>query len=136
MTLMKPLETQGEMRVRSMFTGGGGRGIRTPDPLNAIQVLYQLSYTPTKGTVNAAESSTAKCQRDREYREADRACQRGNSRAGREPEFPAEPRRQRRRSRRRVWLGQRTSINAVYSMIPLRMLPTTETICDALSPTP
>lgn len=24
----------------------GGEGIRTPDPLNAIQVLSQLSYTP------------------------------------------------------------------------------------------
>lgn len=30
---------------------GGGRGIRTPDLLNAIQALYQLSYTPrTKQT--------------------------------------------------------------------------------------
>ena len=27
---------------------GGGEGIRTPDPVNAIHVLYQLSYTPTK----------------------------------------------------------------------------------------
>ena len=25
---------------------GGGEGIRTPDPLHAMQVLYQLSYTP------------------------------------------------------------------------------------------
>ena len=25
----------------------GGEGIRTPDPLNAIQVLSQLSYTPS-----------------------------------------------------------------------------------------
>ena len=25
---------------------GGGKGIRTPDPLHAMQVLYQLSYTP------------------------------------------------------------------------------------------
>ena len=24
----------------------GGKGIRTPDPLHAMQVLYQLSYTP------------------------------------------------------------------------------------------
>ena len=24
----------------------GGTGIRTPDPLHAMQVLYQLSYTP------------------------------------------------------------------------------------------
>ena len=28
-------------------TYGGGRGIRTPDLLNAIQTLSQLSYTPT-----------------------------------------------------------------------------------------
>ena len=26
---------------------GGAEGIRTPDPLNAIQVLFQLSYSPT-----------------------------------------------------------------------------------------
>ena len=26
---------------------GGGKGIRTPDPLRARQVLSQLSYTPT-----------------------------------------------------------------------------------------
>ena len=24
----------------------GGKGIRTPDPLHSMQVLYQLSYTP------------------------------------------------------------------------------------------
>lgn len=28
---------------------GGLEGSRTPDPLNAIQVLYQLSYEPTFG---------------------------------------------------------------------------------------
>jgi hypothetical protein len=27
---------------------GGAEGIRTPDPHNAIVVLYQLSYDPTK----------------------------------------------------------------------------------------
>jgi hypothetical protein len=27
----------------------GGKGIRTPDPLHAMQVLYQLSYTPARG---------------------------------------------------------------------------------------
>ena len=26
---------------------GGAEGIRTPDPLNAIEVLSQLSYSPT-----------------------------------------------------------------------------------------
>ena len=30
--------------------GGGGREIRTPDLLNAIQALYQLSYTPINTT--------------------------------------------------------------------------------------
>ena len=30
----------------SFTTIGGGKGIRTPDPLHAMQVLYQLSYTP------------------------------------------------------------------------------------------
>jgi hypothetical protein len=31
----------------------GGKGIRTPDPLHAMQVLYQLSYTP-KGSMMLA----------------------------------------------------------------------------------
>ena len=32
-----------------LFTvrNGGAEGIRTPDPLNAIEVLSQLSYSPT-----------------------------------------------------------------------------------------
>ena len=29
----------------------GGTGIRTPDPLHAMQVLYQLSYTPKGPTI-------------------------------------------------------------------------------------
>ncbi len=29
----------------------GGEGIRTPDPLNAIQVLSQLSYTPARDII-------------------------------------------------------------------------------------
>ena len=29
--------------------GGGDGGTRTPDPLNAIEVLSQLSYIPTCG---------------------------------------------------------------------------------------
>jgi hypothetical protein len=29
----------------------GGTGIRTPDPLHAMQVLYQLSYTPKGPTM-------------------------------------------------------------------------------------
>ncbi len=34
---------------------GGGEGSRTPDPLNAIQVLYQLSYTPSGGLANSGK---------------------------------------------------------------------------------
>ena len=29
-------------------SGGGAEGIRTPDPHNAIVVLYQLSYDPNR----------------------------------------------------------------------------------------
>ena len=30
---------------------GGAEGTRTPDPLNAIEVLSQLSYSPTRWVV-------------------------------------------------------------------------------------
>ena len=30
---------------------GGAEGIRTPDPHNAIVVLYQLSYDPIQGPI-------------------------------------------------------------------------------------
>ena len=33
-------------RASHIRTGNGGKGIRTPDPLLAKQVLSQLSYTP------------------------------------------------------------------------------------------
>ena len=32
--------------TRAVFASGGAEGIRTPDPHNAIVVLYQLSYDP------------------------------------------------------------------------------------------
>ncbi len=35
--------------VLSTVPVGGAEGIRTPDPLNAIEVLSQLSYSPTQG---------------------------------------------------------------------------------------
>ena len=35
---------------RKGFLSGGGKGSRTPDLLNAIQALYQLSYTPSSGS--------------------------------------------------------------------------------------
>ena|GEM_PF-2267683 len=39
--------------IRTLF--GGGKGIRTPDPLHAMQVLYQLSYTPKGSMMLAVE---------------------------------------------------------------------------------
>ena len=36
------------METQSNF--GGGKRIRTADPLHAMQVLYQLSYTPEEKT--------------------------------------------------------------------------------------
>jgi hypothetical protein len=36
----------------------GGTGIRTPDPLHAMQVLYQLSYTPKGSKMLAVESES------------------------------------------------------------------------------
>ena len=41
---------------------GGGMGSRTPDLLNAIQTLYQLSYTPEKD-VNIVSEFPRWCQR-------------------------------------------------------------------------
>ena len=41
---------------------GGAEGIRTPDPHNAIVVLYQLSYDPTRTGAQNVESPTAGCQ--------------------------------------------------------------------------
>jgi hypothetical protein len=35
-----------------MAADGGAEGIRTPDPHNAIVVLYQLSYDPIRGSAN------------------------------------------------------------------------------------
>ena len=36
------------MPAFSFQKAGGAEGIRTPDPHNAIVVLYQLSYDPTR----------------------------------------------------------------------------------------
>ena len=33
-------------------TDGGAEGVRTPDLLNAIQALYQLSYDPNQSPAN------------------------------------------------------------------------------------
>ena len=34
------------MKIEFLDSNGGDKGIRTPDLLNAIQALSQLSYTP------------------------------------------------------------------------------------------
>jgi hypothetical protein len=40
-----------------LLDGGGAEGIRTPDPHNAIVVLYQLSYDPNRlGDSNEARA--------------------------------------------------------------------------------
>lgn len=40
--LPKPLQNR-------CYVDGGAEGVRTPDLLNAIQALYQLSYDPIRG---------------------------------------------------------------------------------------
>ena len=42
-------------RVARRAKRGGGKGSRTPDLLNAIQTLYQLSYTPKESVVADGE---------------------------------------------------------------------------------
>ena len=36
------------MGTLEQFYCGGGKRVRTADPLHAMQVLYQLSYTPER----------------------------------------------------------------------------------------
>ena len=36
--------------METLSNCGGGKRIRTADPLHAMQVLYQLSYTPEEKT--------------------------------------------------------------------------------------
>ena len=45
---MEPASTLDETLVSRVFPDGGAEGIRTPDPHNAIVVLYQLSYDPIR----------------------------------------------------------------------------------------
>lgn len=40
------------IRRKSILEGGGAEGVRTPDLLNAIQALYQLSYDPNQSGGN------------------------------------------------------------------------------------
>ena len=38
--------------VSGLWQDGGAEGVRTPDLLNAIQALYQLSYDPIRSGEN------------------------------------------------------------------------------------
>ena len=42
----RPFSTKINLRSSTLFDFGGGKEVRTPDPLLAKQVLSQLSYTP------------------------------------------------------------------------------------------
>ena len=44
-----------DLRI-SDFLDGGAEGVRTPDLLNAIQALYQLSYDPVQSVLNVFPS--------------------------------------------------------------------------------
>ena len=41
-----------QARKSRLWKDGGAEGVRTPDLLNAIQALYQLSYDPIEGAGN------------------------------------------------------------------------------------
>ena len=46
------------------FPCGGDKGSRTPDLLNAIETLYQLSYIPVVKTANSIPHPRVRCKRD------------------------------------------------------------------------
>jgi hypothetical protein len=43
-------------KSRQGYRDGGAKGIRTPDLLNAIQTLYQLSYDPIRSGTRTVET--------------------------------------------------------------------------------
>jgi hypothetical protein len=49
------------MTQRTSRVGGGGKETRTPDPLHAMQVLYQLSYAPVTDRRLFAPDLTVSC---------------------------------------------------------------------------
>ena len=49
------------MGTLEQFNCGGGKRVRTADPLHAMQVLYQLSYTPEReGALYRAKKENAR----------------------------------------------------------------------------
>jgi hypothetical protein len=50
--LQIPLPYRGTARTTLKAEDGGAEGSRTPDLLNAIQTLYQLSYDPSPNGAN------------------------------------------------------------------------------------
>ena len=59
---------EGKQKVRPTYSGssapldGGDKGSRTPDLLNAIETLYQLSYIPKKENVNMVSKYRGECK--------------------------------------------------------------------------
>jgi hypothetical protein len=51
-----------DFKVLPLPGGGGAEGIRTPDPHNAIVVLYQLSYDPTNPGAEKLGAAWRPCQ--------------------------------------------------------------------------
>lgn len=49
-----PIHSLPDNLRNSLIISGGAMGIRTPDLLNAIEALYQLSYDPVKGRASIA----------------------------------------------------------------------------------
>jgi predicted RNA binding protein YcfA (HicA-like mRNA interferase family) len=54
-------ETIGPGLLSKILKDGGAEGIRTPDPHNAIVVLYQLSYDPIRSGLKS-RGATGPCQ--------------------------------------------------------------------------
>ncbi len=52
---MKTEVTRG--RFQKLWPAGGAEGVRTPDLLNAIQALYQLSYDPDQSGANVSPAA-------------------------------------------------------------------------------
>ena len=67
---------QSSLHVSLRAKTGGAEGIRTPDPHNAIVVLYQLSYDPIRSSDTLNSQSTLSKQNEEFSSQASR--DRGN----------------------------------------------------------